>query len=281
MQGNIMNIKLIGLIPLIFLCSCLIKAQDEPDSMEVDLIDSFVTPEIPHTFVLSFFTSIPAKSKVLIDNKYTYDVSTDLTDSHKANIDLSKLEFKTIDVPFVILTEDSLGRHYTSETYDFELPQEVKVEGRSALLQLCLFGAVDFLVPSPVYVKAKDNSYFSLTKEFPLISLRGSGYKYPIGYFSAEYSHIFKAPVKNFLRIGYKHMFTVPGIEYISPGINGFTNFTGFNGISPELSVGLFRIINTFTVYARYRFNVKPGEAGSKFHEISIGLYSSFFSLYL
>jgi hypothetical protein len=178
------------------------------------------------------------------------------------------------------LVEDSLGHQYKSEQYEFELPVEPKVEGESNLLLLCLFGATVFVVPSPTYVIEKSEDYFSLTKEIPLISIRGTGYKYPTGYFSAEYSYIFNAPVKNFLRIGYKHLIEIPGIEYLSPGINGFTNFNGFNGISPEVSLGLFKIVNTFTVYARYRFNFKPSDKGSEFHEFSIGLYSSFFSLY-
>jgi len=275
-----MKMKLLCLM-LIIISFSASYAQDEADSIEVYLIDSFVTPEVPHTFMLSFFTSAPAKSKVVIENSYEYEVSKELTESHKISIDISDLNFKEKNVPFIIFVEDSAGHQYSSEKYEFELPEEPKVEGESNFLLLCAFGAAVFGLPSPVYVKEKNDDYFSLTKEIPLISFRGGGYRYPIGYFSAEYSHIFNAPVKNFLRIGYKHIISVPGIEYISPGINGFTNFDGFNGISPEVSLGLFRIVNTFTVYARYRFNVKPGEKGSEFHEFSIGLYSSFFSLYL
>ncbi len=276
-----MSMKLLYLITLIISFSFVLYAQDDSDSIEVYLIDSFVTPELPHTFMLSFFTSAPAKSKVVIDNSYAYNISTELSESHKINIDISDLNFKQKNVPFIILVEDSLGHQYTSERYEFELSEEPKVEGDSNFLLLCLFGATVFGLPSPVYVKEKTEDYFSLTKEIPLISIRGGGYRYPTGYFSAEYSHIFNAPVKNFLRIGYKHIIEIPGIEYVSPGISGFTNFNGFNGISPELSLGLFRIVNTFTVYARYRFNAKPGESGSEFNEFSIGLYSSFFSLYL
>ncbi|MBZ0199112.1 MAG: hypothetical protein K8H86_04535, partial [Ignavibacteriaceae bacterium] len=103
--------------------------------------------------------------------------------------------------------------------------------------------------------------------------------KYPMGYFSAEYSYIINAPVRNFLRVGYKHIIEIPVFEYIAPGLNGFTNFKGFNGISPEVSLGLFRAFNAFTVYTRYRFNAMPGQKGSEFHEFSIGLYTNFFSL--
>ncbi len=271
--------RILILIALIFiLFDVQIKAQ--ADSVEIDIIDNFVTPEIPHNFVLSFFTNVETKSKVIIDNNYEYVISDTFNDIHKIRIDISKLNFKEKDVPFVIIVEDTLDNKYTSEKYDFQLPQEMKVISESNFLLLCLFGGTVFLLPSPTYVITKNDNYFSLTKEIPLISVSKKGFTYPAGYFSLEYSHIFNAPNKNFVRIGYKHIIEVPGIQYISPGINGFTNFKGFNGISPELSAGLFKILDTFILYARYRYNVKPGETGSEFHEFSLGLYSNFFSLY-
>ena len=257
-----------------------IQPKAQTDSIEINIIDNYVTPEIPHNFVLSFFTNEKAKSKILIDNSYEYTVSDTLTDLHKIKQDISKLNFNTPDVPFVIIVEDSAGDKYTSEEYNLELPQEIKVKSESNFLLLCLFGGTVFLLPSPAYVFTNNDNYFSLTKEIPLISLSKKGFTYPAGYFSLEYSHIFNASYKNFLRIGYKHIIEVPGIQYISPGINGFTNFKGFNGISPELSAGLFRILDTFIVYLRYRYNAKPGETGKEFQEISLGLYSNFFSLY-
>ena len=267
------------LITLLFvLCNFQLKAQ--ADSIEIDVIDNFVTPEMPHNFVLSFYTSEETKAQVLIDNTYKYTVSDKFNDLHKIRIDISKLEFKEKDVPFVIIVEDSSGNKFTSEKYDFQLPQEIKIKGESNFLLLCLFGGTVFLLPSPTYVFTGNDKYFSLTKEIPLISISKKGFTYPAGYFSLEYSHIFNAPRKNFLRLGYKQIIEIPGIQYISPGINGFTDFKGFNGISPEISAGLFKILDTFILYARYRYNVKPGEAGTEFQEISIGLYSNFFSLY-
>jgi hypothetical protein len=267
------------LIALLFvLCNFQLKAQ--ADSIEIDVIDNFVTPEIPHNFILSFYTSEETKAQVLIDNTYKYTVSDKFNDLHKIRIDISKLEFKEKDVPFVIIVEDSSGNKFTSEKYDFQLPQEIKIKGESNFLLLCLFGGTVFLLPSPTYVFTGNDKYFSLTKEIPLISISKKGFTYPAGYFSLEYSHIFNAPRKNFLRLGYKQIIEIPGIQYISPGINGFTDFKGFNGISPEISAGLFKILDTFILYARYRYNVKPGESGSEFQEISIGLYSNFFSLY-
>ena len=271
--------RILFLFALIFILSDF-QLSAQTDSIEIDIIDNFVTPEIPHNFVLSFFTSEKTKSTVLIDNKYEYVVSNTFNDIHKTRIDISKLKFKVKDVPFVISVEDTNGNRITSEKYDFQLPQEMKVESESNFLLLCIFGGTVFLLPSPTYLYTDNDKYFSLTKEIPLISISKKGFSYPAGYFSMEYSHVFNAPHKNFLRLGYKQIIEIPGIQYVSPGINGFTNFKGFNGISPEVSVGLFKILDTFILYARYRYNVKPGEAGSEFQEISLGLYSNFFSLY-
>ncbi|MCL5028208.1 MAG: hypothetical protein M1480_04205 [Bacteroidetes bacterium] len=250
------------------------------DSIEVTVIDSYVTPEIPHTFLLTFFSSSDCKSKVIIDKKYEYKVSDSLTVNHSVKIDLTGLSFKKKSVPFVIMVQDSLGKVFRSDNYEFDLPSEVKVQSESNFLLLCLFGGAVFALPSPDYVSTDNGNYFSLTKEIPIVSFRSANFNYPFGYFSAEYSYIFKAQDKNFFRLGYKQLIDVPDIQYISPGIDWFTNFKGFNGISAELSIGWIKIFSTFTIYTRYRFNIKPSDSSSKFHEFSIGLYSSFFSVY-
>lgn len=272
-------IKIIFVL-LIFSLSSLNAQENFENQIEVFLIDAYVTPEFPNRFILSFFTSEPVKSKVLIENKYEFGISNELTDNHKTEIDITDLDFSDDQVPFVILMEDSEGIVHKSEQYDFILPYEVKVDKESNFLLLCLFGGSVLAVPSPVFVKAKNENYFSLTKEIPLLSFRSKSFIYPMGYFSIEYSHIFKAQVKNYFRYGYKHIIEIPVLEYIAPGVNGFTNFKGYNGISPEISIGLFRAFSAFTVYTRYRFNAKPGDAGSEFHEFSVGLYSSFFTIY-
>ncbi|QQS37380.1 MAG: hypothetical protein IPM56_05335 [Ignavibacteriales bacterium] len=254
--------------------------ETQADSIEIYIVDSFITPEIPNTFKLTFFTSDVCRTKVILDNKHEYTVSDDLSDSHRLEVVLTDMKFATKNIPFRIIITDSLGNTFQSELNEVSLPYELKVESESNFLMLCLFGGTVFLVPSPGIVITGDESYFSLTKEIPLVAFRSGSFTYPMSYFSVEYSHIFNAPVRNYFRVGYKHIFEVPYIEYVSPGINGFTNFKGFNGISPEISLGLFRLFNTFTVYSRYRYNVKPNESGSGFHEVSIGLYSSFFSIY-
>ena len=272
------SLTLTLLFLLVIRSSTLSYAQQ--DSIEIIIIDNYVTPEVPHKLMLSFFTSSLCKSKLIINKTNEFVISSLPTDNHKIQVDLTNYASSQNVNYFTITVEDEFGNTSTTEKDEFEIPKEIIVEGGSNFLLFCLFGGVVFALPSPVYVLAKESKYFSLTKEIPLIFLRSSGYNYPSGYFSVEYSHIINAPVRNFFRLGYKHIIEIPGVEYVSPGLNYVTNFKGYNGISPEISLGLFKIFNTFTVYSRYRFNAKPGNSGSEFHEISVGLYSGFFAIY-
>ncbi len=275
--------KIIFLLSIVLVFSVIAFPQDDgqnQDSVEVTVIDSYISPELPHSFLLTFFTSAPAKSKLILDNKYNYVVSDSLQENHSIKIDLTKLSFEKKTIPFVIEVQDSTGKTYKSEDYDVDWPGQIKMQSESNFLLLCLFGGTVFLIPSPTFVTDPDGSYFSLTKEIPIISFRSSNYSYPVGYFSAEYSHVFKAHRKNFFRLGYKQVMEIPFVEYLSPGVDWFTDFKGFNGISAEASIGWIKILNTFTVYTRYRYNFKPGNSKNGFSEISLGLYSSFFSIY-
>ncbi len=256
-------------------------AQSEVDSIEVYLIDAYVKPEPPQKFILSFFTSDIAKSVVLIDGRYSFPVSNDFADMHKTQIDMADMKFNEKIVPFVIITENENGKKFTSETFDFDLPFEPEIIGGSNLVQLCLFGGAIFLLPYPNYVIQNGQGYFSLTKEIPFISFRSSNLNYPAGFLSLEYSYVFDVEANNYLRAGYKKIYELPHLKYLSPGVSLYTNFLGNNGIGLELSAGLFTIVDTFTLYVRYRYNLKPGDSSDNFHEISLGLYSGFFSFYL
>ncbi|MGE5498319.1 MAG: hypothetical protein ACM3Q2_09625, partial [Syntrophothermus sp.] len=198
--------------------------------------------------------------------------------------DITGMKFDSSDVQFTVYTIDKNGVLDSSEVYDVALPGalgEEVTQANSNLFLMCCLGGTVFLLPSPTFVSWDQQSYFSLTKEIPILSLQTANYKYPIGYFAVEYSYIFSAPKKNFFRAGYKHIFQIPYIEYVSPGINWFSDLKGFNGLSPELSVGFFKIYDLFTFYAKYRYNYKPGDFGGDFHEISLGLYSGFFTFHL
>lgn len=253
----------------------------QTDSIEVYLIDAYSTREIPYTFKLSFYTSEVCKSKVILQDEYEYDVSKEPTDLHKADIDISNLSFKEKIVNFVIISKTETGVKYKSEVFDFDLPFEPQIKSGSNLFTLCVFGATIFLLPYPNWILDGHTSYFSLTKDIPVISFRSKSLNYPSGYLSLEYTYIFNEENPNYLRAGFKKIYELPHIEYISPGITLYTNFNKNQGISPELSVGLFTIKDTFTFYARYRYNIKFSSAGKDFSEIAIGLYSAFFSFYL
>ncbi len=272
------TIKIFLILLLILLSEPLFS---QTDSIEVYLIDAYCTREMPYTFKLSFYTSEECKSKVILDDEYKFDLSTDLTDFHKKDIDISNLSFAGKIVYFTIITESESGQSFESETFDFDLPFEPKIESGSDLFTLCLFGSVIFLLPYPSYAFDSNSSYFSLTKEIPFISFRSRNLNYPSGYLSVEYSYIFNNDNPSYLRLGYKRLFEIPHIEYLSPGISLYTNFNINQGISPELSAGLFTIEETFTFYVRYRYNFTLHSGGTNFQEINIGLYSGFFSLYL
>ncbi len=208
-------------------------------------------------------------------------VNDEFSDMHKTEIEITDLEFNDKIVNFVIITEDEAGNKNISEIFDFDLPYEPEIKTGSDFLQVCLFAGAIFLLPYPNLVLQKGESYFSLTKEIPIFSFRSKSRRYPAGYLSLEYSYIFNASAKNYLRAGYKQLYELPYIEYLSPGVSLYTNFLGNNGIGLETSIGLFTIVDTFTLYTRYRFNIKMGDSPGNFHEISLGLYSSFFSFYL
>jgi hypothetical protein len=248
--------------------------------IDIYVIDSYITPEAPNKCVITFGTSDSCLTKLVVMDRDTFVISSKPSDTHKFERELSKLKLDSAYIKYKIIAVDMRGNKTVSEPYEVELPKGliIKSEYDSGLLSICLGGIV-FLIPSPEYVTMNNKNYFSLSKEIPLFTFFSGGYNYPKGYISAEYSYIFKSPKKNFLRGGYKQIFQVPIIEYISPGVNAFTDFLGYNGLSAEISAGLFRIQNTFTVYIKYCYNFQPKESGLDFHEFSIGLFSSFFSL--
>lgn len=250
-------------------------------AIEVFLIDSYVTPEKPHKLVLSFFTSDSATSKVILNNEYEIDISNKLSDMHKKEILLDDYKFDSLYVPLQIFGKDKLGNDFKSEVYQISLPEadELLVGHSPSFFTVCCFGGIIFGLPSPTAVFTKNESYFALSKEIPILSFYSEGYNYPSGYIGIDYTYIFNAPINSVLRLGYKHIFQTDLIEYVSPGISAVTDFNGGNGFAPEISLGLFRIYNVFTVYAKYRYSILPSRSDANYHSISIGLYSNFFSI--
>ena len=252
----------------------------ESDSTEIYLLDSYIAPEKPTIFNVSFITSNSAKSKLYIDNKYEFTITDTLADNHKAKIDLAGYEFSKKTVPFYIIAEDSTGEKFKSDIFDLDFPKQIKMQKESNFLLFGVFFAMQLLVPTPGYVHTNNANYFELTKEIPLLSFRSSNINYPSGYVAIEFSHIYNADASNFFRVGYKHFFMTPIVKYISPGIDLFTNFDGYNGYSLEVSFGMFDLLKTFTIYSRYRFNSQPSYSDRNFQEISVGLFSNYFSFH-
>ncbi len=255
--------------------------EPKTDSIEVFIIDSYIPPENPNRFILSFYTSDSCKTKLMMENKLEFSISTELTDNHRTEIDITKLNIKKNKIAYVILMENSKGIKSTSEVFELELHTgDQVIETKSNYFFTCLTGGIVFLTPSLTAVNLNGKTYFGLNKELPVVSLFSGGFNYPSGYLAIEYAHILKVEKKNFFRLGYKHIYEIPKLEYISAGLSGFTDFRGFNGISPEVSIGLIKIYNVFTLYSRYRYNFSPGKNESAFSELSLGLYSSFFTLH-
>jgi hypothetical protein len=267
------------LILLLFQTNNLAQNEEYQDELEIFLIDAYCKPDSNHILILTYYSSFPVKSKVVLENKYEYNVSDEFVELHKIRIDLSNLIFEDKQVEFVVKSTDSLGNNYTSETFDFDLPFEPNVKGGSNILTLCLFGGAVFLLPNPGLVVQNNKAEWSLTKEIPLLAFR-KGYNYASSYFSFELSYFNIYKNKFNYRLGYKKIWEVKPIEFISAGVSGFSNFNNISGISPELTIGLFKLYESFTIYTRYRYNYVTSTKNG-FHEIYLGFYSGFFTIYL
>jgi len=253
----------------------------QESELEIFIIDAFVTPEKPHTFELSFFTSDEVKTEIVIDDEYKSIISDDYLEDHTAKIDFTEFKFSDKFIPYKIVCEKKNGEITESEIFELILPYEEFIETKEGAdpISTILFGMLLYVLPSPNMILTESDEYFSLTKDLPIITFYSSGYNYPSGSISLEYTHIYESEIDNYLRLGYKHFIPIDVFEYISPGVTGFTNFNGNNGIGAELSLGLFNAYDIFTLYTRYRFNINPNESDFQFHEISVGLYSHFFTI--
>jgi hypothetical protein len=252
----------------------------QSDSVEIFLIDSYISPEKPTEFQLLFNTSDVCKSKIILQDKYTVSISDTMTDNHKKVIDLSAYKFDSTLSYFTIEVETPGGVKITSERFEIQAPVEKQAESSGGEFLSCLYGGVIFLVPTVDMNFFKDKNHIGLSKELPLVSFYNGGYTYPESFVSAEYSYVFKVPQQNYMRLGYKYLIQTDYGKFFILGLNGFTSFKGYNGISPEVTWGAFTYNEVFTVYARYRYNTNFKNPATSFSEVSIGLYSWFFSVH-
>ena len=267
---------------ILFLISTQVFSQSDSslvEQNEIFIIDSYITPEAPHSLIVSFSTTDSCTSIIQLKKIQTFVVSNSFTDNHKIEIPLSGLKYDSTGIKYRVYSRNKIGVETESEEYEVELPKDIVLtqENEVNWYQMCIGGLV-FAIPTFEYVQMEGGEFYGLSKEIPLINFYSDGYNYPQGYIGLEYTHYLNAPRKNFLRLGYKHMFRFEEIKYISPGLSFFGDFKGYNGLSAELSLGLFQIQNVFTVYTRYRYNFQLAGGGKDFYEFAIGLYSNFFS---
>ncbi len=270
-------IKNISIMLFALIVTCF--AQDEVAEIDIFVIDSYVTPDTPHKVKLTFFTSENVKAKILFDGNDEIEVSNQYLEEHKFEMPLSKLKYDSTSIPYQIVVEDSSGMEFSSEEFDLYLPEDynLEIKNNSNFLDLCL-GGILYLIPSPTVMNTYPSKLnYSLTKELPIISFYNSGYNFPSSYVGIEYSYLLNMVNNNrhYLRVGYKIIFQTKIIKYVSPGINITTNFNEFNGISPEVSFGLFKFYETFTLYTRLRYNYNIDTGQDDFMELSIGLFTS------
>ena len=249
-------------------------------SVQIYVIDSYIAPEKPLKLNVSFFTTQTTTSKILISNKFEYTISDKLTSLHKVKIDISNFGLKDTILTFKIIVKSSNYVITESQTYLVDYPKIISVGKESNFLLFGMLFASIFIIPTPSYAFTEDGNHFSITKEIPLISFRSESINFPRSYFALEYTHIYNTDRSNFLRIGYKYIKEIPVVKFISPGIDIVTNFDGFNGIGVGVSLGLFNMIDTFTLYVRYRYNFQESHSERNFTEISLGMFTNFFSVH-
>lgn len=273
-----LSFKYFILVLIVFFSATNIYSQN--GNTQIIIIDSFIPPEQPLTLNLSFFTTTPTTSKVLISNKMEITGSEQYTSQHNLKIDISKIDEDGKILHAFIIVTDSMNHITKSEELLIDYPKTIKVEKESNFLLFGLMFASVFIIPTPGYAYTEGENRFSLTKEIPLISFRSENINFPKSYFALELTHIYKADRSNFMRVGYRYMKEIPVLKYISPGVDIVTNFDGFNGIGTSFSLGLFNVLDTFTLYTRYRYNFQPNQSDRNFSEINVGLYTNFFSFH-
>lgn len=273
--------KKLSLLFFILLWSVPAFSQRVP--VEVGIIESFVYDKNPDTLVLTFSTDIYCKATAVIKNGGKFVISDTLTDFHHREVALSK-EVRTADRGYfyLILTGED-GIVDTSEMFDFENYKDTTIEVVSetgAGLTSCITGGAIYLVPSFYNHTEGGTQTRGIGKEFPIVSFFSGGFNYPVSYLMVEYRYLLKTKPAHQLSAGWKYMWQPPTVDFISPGVFLFTDFLGNNGAGAEVSLGLFKFFDVYTVYTKFRYNRSFAASKREFTDISVGLYSSFFSLH-
>lgn len=249
---------------------------EEGDSIEVILIEAYSPKDSPDKMVLSFFASEPVIAEVVFTNK-TVSLGQEYKESYSETMDISGIPPQEDMIIFYIRVTSESGGSNLSEQFDIVSGGNTTISG-GADITGCLIGSTVYAIPALYYNFKGDSSGLGFGKEFPLVSFFSGGYNYPNGYLSFEYSYTDLNDIKSRYNFGYKQIIEVPLVNYISFGFSFSTDFRGKNAVVPEASVGLFRIMNVFTLYLRGSHDVFPSDKGNNITQLSIGLFSAFFS---
>lgn len=251
-------------------------SESSSDSVEVYLIEAFIAPKSTK-LKLTFFTSEAVKSEAVFRNKVV-PVSAEYSENHQTEIDITGIEKNGDMISFFVRVENEEGTKNLSELFEVLAEGNTTIEG-GADLTGCIIGGMVYLIPSPGYDFFKDTSGVSFGKEFPLVSFFSGGYNYPNGYISFDYRYSASAESKSRYMLGYKQIVELPYIEFLSFGFSYATDFKGKNSVVPEMSLGLFRVMNVFTIYTRAAYFLYPVNRNNDLTQVSLGLFSAFFSL--
>lgn len=249
---------------------------EEGDSIEVILIEAYSPKESPGKMVLTFFTSEPVKAEVIFSNK-TVPLGTEFNESYSTTLEISDIPVTEGMIVFYIRVQGESGQINLSEQFDIVAEGNTTISG-GADLTGCLIGSAVYAIPAVYYNFHRDSSGLGFGKEFPLISFFSGGYNYPNGFIAFEYTYTDVNDIKSRYNFGYKQIIEVPYINYVSLGFSFSTDFRGGNAVLPEASLGLFRIMNVFTLYVRGSHYVFPGDKDKNMTQFSLGLFSAFFS---
>lgn len=154
-----MKIYLLILVLFVSPFSSLIFGQEgvesTSDSIEVFIIDSYIPPENTNKFILSFYTSEACKTKLVLENSLVLPISEELTDNHRIEVDLARINVKKNKANYVIQMENAEGVKSTSELFEIEFSRaDELIESKSSYLFTCLAGGIVFLTPSITAVQA-------------------------------------------------------------------------------------------------------------------------------
>ncbi|MCX8056824.1 MAG: hypothetical protein N3F03_04350 [Ignavibacteria bacterium] len=266
-------------------------SEETADTVEVYLIDNYIKSETDRTLILSWMTNVPVKSKVEILNIGEFAVSDTLADFHQAKIDLNNFNFTKEENYFRIISELEDGTKFLSDNYSFTIPLEStsKIETKqtstssSYYMYNFLMGISLWLLPSPGVAFENNSARFAIIKDLPIISIgSSSAYKtFPYVYFYGGYSHIVDGQLKNSFRVGGKYLYEINQLKhFVSLGFGGMTNFKGNYALYGDIGFSFLKILNTFELFSSYSYNYIPNTK-NKFHLITLGLFTSSFSINL